>query len=117
MLSFTLTLKRLLKAIVRSWNVPFFRAALFLALILLISGASFYRSIEGWSFPDALLFAMSTVSPVGDGGIHPKTDFGKVFTVVYGFVGIGVFVALFAQFARALLNVETTPATDNEAEK
>ena len=110
MLSFALTLKRFLSAVIRSWEVPFFRAAFVLALIILLSGTSFYMSAEGWSFPDALLFAMSSVSPVGDGGIHPKTDFGKVFTVFYGFVGIGVFVALFVQFARALLKVDA--ATD-----
>jgi voltage-gated potassium channel len=94
MISFVLTVIRLLRAIVRSWEVPFFRAALALAAVLLLSGALFFMSVEGWAFPDALLFAMPCLSPLGDGGLHPQTAFGKIFAVLYAFVGIGLFVAL-----------------------
>lgn len=103
MLSLWLTLLRLLKAIVRSWNIPRFRAALTLAVLILLSGTVFYRSIEGWSWIDALYFSVATVSTVGFGDLSPRTDIGKLFTVVYIFVGVGIFVLLFAQFARALL--------------
>jgi hypothetical protein len=46
---------------------------------------------------------VTTISTVGLGDLSPKTAIGKLFTVVYIFVGVGVFVTLFAQFARALL--------------
>ncbi|MEP2029973.1 MAG: potassium channel family protein [Paracoccaceae bacterium] len=64
-----------------------------------------YRSVEGWSWVDALYFSATTMSTVGLGDLSPQTDFGKLFTVIYIFVGVGVFVALFAQFARAMLKV------------
>ena len=46
------------------------------------------------------------MSTVGYGDFSPQTTFGKLFTVVYIFVGIGVFVLLLTQFGRALLALE-----------
>lgn len=106
MISFFLTVYRLLKAIVRSWRHSTFRAGLFLAIALLLSGTLFYRSVEGWSWVDSLYFSATTISTVGLGDLSPQTNLGKIFTVLYIFVGVGVFVALFAQFARALLKVQ-----------
>ncbi|WP_425045821.1 potassium channel family protein [Primorskyibacter sp. S87] len=80
-----------------------FRGALFLAILLLLSGTLFYRSVEGWSWVDALYFSATTISTVGLGDLSPSTGIGKIFTVLYIFVGVGVFVALFAQFTKALL--------------
>jgi voltage-gated potassium channel Kch len=106
MLSFALTVLRLIKAVVRSWRVPTFRATLALAVFILLSGTIFYHGVEGWSWIDALYFSATTVSTVGLGDLSPQTEIGKLFTVIYMFVGIGVFVALFTQFARALLHIE-----------
>lgn len=103
MLPFALTIIRLLKAIVRSWGDKTFRAGLALSFLILLSGTTFYRTVEGWSWIDSLYFSVMTMSTVGLGDLSPVTSFGKIFTVVYIFVGVGVFVALFAQFAKALL--------------
>lgn len=106
MISLFLNAYRLLQAIARSWEAPGFRGGLLLALLILLSGTVFYRSVEGWSWIDALYFSATTVSTVGLGDLSPQTDAGKIFTVIYIFVGVGVFVALFAQFARALVRQE-----------
>lgn len=106
MMSFWLTVIRLLKAIVRSWDKPHFKAALFLASTILFSGSIFYRTVEGWSWVDAFYFSVTTMSTVGLGDLAPQTTVGKLFTVFYIFVGVGVFVLLLAQFARALLQVQ-----------
>lgn len=98
-----LNMYRLIKAIFRSWSDPKFHGSLLLAVLLLLSGTLFYRSVEGLSWVDALYFSATIVSTVGLGGFAPQTDLGKIFAVVYVFVGVGVFVALFAQFAKALL--------------
>ncbi|QJF51966.1 potassium channel family protein [Roseobacter ponti] len=115
MFPFALTTLRLLKAIIRSWSIPTFRAGLALAVLLLLSGTLFYRSIEGWSWVDSLYFSATTMSTVGFGDLSPQTDAGKLFTVLYIFVGVGVFVALFAQFARALLHIEDNDKSDKTA--
>lgn len=106
MFVFLLDLFYLLKAIIRSWSEPMFRAAFLLAMLTLVTGTIFYHNVEGWSWLDALYFSVATVSTVGFGDLAPQTMLGKLFTVVYIFVGVGVFVALFAQFAQALLTVK-----------
>ncbi|MCD9149272.1 potassium channel family protein [Pseudophaeobacter sp. MA21411-1] len=106
LISFFLTLYRFIKAVLRSWNDKNFRAALVLASAILLSGALFYHSVEGWSWTDSLYFSVTTISTVGLGDLSPQTQIGKLFTVLYIFVGVGVFVAVFTQFARALLDSE-----------
>lgn len=103
MISFFLNALRLLKAIFRSWNDPEFRGGLVLCLVILVSGTVFYARVEGWHWLDALYFSTSTLSTVGYGDLSPETRIGKIFTVIYIFVGVGMFVALFAQFAKVLL--------------
>lgn len=108
MVTFALTVLRLLKAIWRSCGDPTFRAGPALAVAILLSGTLLYRGVEGWSWIDSLYSSAMTISTVGLGDLAPQTDIGKVFTVIYTFVGVGVFVALFAQFARALLKVRSS---------
>ncbi|MEM8957931.1 MAG: potassium channel family protein [Pseudomonadota bacterium] len=103
MLSLLLNALRLLKAIARSWNDPHFRGGLVLCLAMLLSGTVFYSSVEGWHWVDALYFSATTLSTVGFGDLSPQTQIGKVFTVLFVFAGVGVFIALFVQFAKALL--------------
>ncbi len=117
MLSFALTLLRLFKAIWRSWQAPAFRATASLAVFILASGTIFYRSVEGWSWIDSFYFSVTTVSTVGNGYLAPQTDFGKLFTVVYIFVGVGVFVVLFTQFASALLRSEVVERDSTKKQK
>ena len=87
MLAFGLNMIRLLKAVGRSWDLPAFRSALALAFLILLSGTLFYRSVEGWTWIDALYFSATTVSTVGYGDLAPVTDSGKLFTIIYMFVG------------------------------
>jgi voltage-gated potassium channel Kch len=94
---------RLLRAIFRSWHVPAFRAALALTVLILLSGTIFYRSVEGWTWTDALYFSATTISTLGLGDPSPQTQVGKLFTIIYIFVGVGVFTVLVAHFAKALL--------------
>ncbi|WP_170600276.1 potassium channel family protein [Ruegeria arenilitoris] len=103
MISLFLNAYRLLKAIVRSWDDPHFRGGLLLCVLILLSGTLFYSSVEGWHWVDALYFSATTLSTVGFGDLSPATKIGKVFTVIYIFVGVGVFIAMFIQFAKALL--------------
>lgn len=103
MISFFLSLNRLARALWRLRGDAEFRALGILALLILLSGVFFYRQVEGWGWLDALYFCVMTLATVGYGDFAPSTDFGKIFTIIYTLVGIGVFVGIFARIAQALI--------------
>ena len=59
-------------------------------MIILFGGATFYYYIEQWSFLDALYFSTTTMTTVGYGDLTPHTNAGKMFTMVYIFLGVGI---------------------------
>lgn len=59
-------------------------------LLVLLGGATFYHLVEGWRYLDALYFTAYTMTTVGYGDFAPKTDFGKIFTIVYVFAGVAI---------------------------
>ena len=67
---------------------------------ILALGTWFYTRVEGWRVLDALYFTITTLTTVGYGDFSPKTDAGKIFTIFYIFVGLGLisgFVILLAE--------------------
>ncbi len=59
-------------------------------LFILINGTVFYHFIERLSWIDALYFSVITLTTVGYGDISPQTNIGKLFTIVYILVGLGI---------------------------
>jgi voltage-gated potassium channel Kch len=85
------------------WHDPAGRAVLGVAVTVIAVATVFYRIVEDMRWIDALYFSVITVSTVGYGDISPTTVAGKVFTMIYIVVGIGVFVALVSTTAHHLL--------------
>ncbi len=102
MLSFLLTLARFFRAIARAWSDPLFRSTAALTVALLVSGTVFYATVERLTPLDALYLSVMTLTTIGYGDLHPVTNAGKVFTMIYVFVGVGVLVAFVTRLAQAL---------------
>jgi voltage-gated potassium channel len=84
-------LRRFVRAIVDAWRSDVaFRILLALVVSLLVSGTTFFTLVEGWSVLDAFYFSVTTLTTVGFGDPAPTTALGKIFTILYIFVGLGV---------------------------
>lgn len=58
--------------------------------LIVIIGTLCYHYIEGWSWIDAAYFSVITLTTIGYGDFSPQTTFGKVFTIFYILIGVGV---------------------------
>lgn len=58
--------------------------------IILIFGTIAYHYLEGWSWLDALYFSIITLTTIGYGDLSPQTTEGKLFTILYILMGLGV---------------------------
>jgi voltage-gated potassium channel len=78
-------------ALRRAWRrSKDFRVLVYLVVLLLLSGTVFYSIVEGWSPLDAFYFSATTLTTVGFGDLAPQTALGKLGTVLYLFVGLGI---------------------------
>ena len=108
MISLLLTIRQFGRAIRYAWRDPAFQLLMMTTLLVLATGTAFYHFVEGWRWLDSLYFCVITLSTVGYGDFSPKTDPGKIFTIVYVFIGIGLLVAVFTRMAEALLETQRT---------
>ncbi|UZD90318.1 potassium channel family protein [Cognatishimia activa] len=54
----------------------------------------FYWLVERWSLLDSAYFVVVTAATIGYGDVVPQTSVGKLFTIGFVFVGVGLFVVL-----------------------
>jgi hypothetical protein len=99
MLSFALAFHRLYRVARFGAEDPEFRTLLTAALGQLVAGTVFYMFEEDWSFVDALYFCVTTLTTIGFGDPSPTSDFSKLFTIVYVFVGVGLIGSMIAALA------------------
>jgi voltage-gated potassium channel len=71
-----------------------FRIALAVSLTAILTGAIFYHIVEKLAWLDSIYFCVITLATVGYGDIVPHTDAGKVFTIFYVLIGIGIIATL-----------------------
>jgi len=88
--AFLILLFRFFRSLWRGLQDREFRALFLWVLAILFLGAWFYAKVEGWRALDAFYFTVTTLTTVGYGDFYPKTDAGKIFTIFYILVGLGL---------------------------
>ena len=83
----------LLRTIISFLKDEEYRDLLLTTLITVGGGAVTYRYLEGWSWVDSVYFSVVTLTTVGYGDFSPQTDAGKVFTIFYIIIGIGIILS------------------------
>ena len=107
MLSFILTLKRLLNALYKAMKEQVFKSLLTTLALILLSGTLFYHKTEGWSLLDSLYFSFVSLVPTGlNTGLIPQTDLSKWFTMLYLLVGVGIMLMLLLTLGIAVADFE-----------
>ncbi len=96
-------LRHLMGGLRFAFREPQVQALVLLAGSLIGVATVFYRLVEGWSIIDSLYFSVVTIATVGYGDLAPHTVLGKLFTIVYIFAGIGLFVAAATAIAQAVI--------------
>jgi hypothetical protein len=89
-----------------------FRATLVLFLGLLVAGTIVYSIVEGWSPLDSLYFSVVTLATVGYGDLHPVTDLGKAFTILYILTGVGVLVVFASRVVNTMVDRRSEEARE-----
>ncbi|GAA3408438.1 potassium channel family protein [Paenibacillus hodogayensis] len=102
MISFALTLKRMLTGLIHAFKEKNFRTLFILTVMILLSGTLFYYRVEHFTVIDALFFSVMTLTTVGTAELAPHSDMGKLFTIVYTFAGIGIIFGFIYYIARGI---------------
>lgn len=104
MIDFFVMIARFFMAIGRSIkHEPQARALLVFVIVILISGTVFFMEVEHWSVVDSIYYCVNTLTTVGTGELRPHTDVGKIFTVIYLFMGVGAVLAALKLVSRHAL--------------
>lgn len=77
-----------------------YRVLIVAAVGVIATGTVVYHFVEKLTWINAYYFSVVTLSTVGYGDITPHTNFGKIFTTFYIFVGVGIITTFITMTAR-----------------
>jgi voltage-gated potassium channel Kch len=98
--AFFLLLYRFFRSLWHGMKEKDFRNLFLWLLTIILLGSWFYVRVEHWTFLDSIYFSITTLATVGYGDLSPQTAIGKVFTIFYILIGIGMlsgFIVLLAE--------------------
>jgi len=86
------------------WRDPRSRGLVVLVAGLIGGGTVFYQRVEGFGWIESLYFTVITLTTVGYGDLAPSTTAGRLFTVFFVLIGVGLLVAFVSEVARTMID-------------
>ncbi len=90
-----------------------YRDLLLTTSIVVTFGSVVYHYLEGWNWIDAIYFSVITLTTVGYGDLSPQTDEGKLFTIFYIIIGIGLILSFINTIYSHYNDVKSGSKTSN----
>ena len=113
--AFLILFVRFFRAIRDGLKDPDFRGLFYWVAGFLGMGTWFYARVEGWSVLDSLYFYVITLTTVGYGDFSPQTPAGKIFTIIYILVGLGLISGFVILLAERIGIMKKDKEEENEA--
>jgi voltage-gated potassium channel Kch len=88
-----------------------------LVIAVLTVGTIFYHLVERWGWIDSLYFSVITLTTVGYGDFAPKTTAGKLFTIFYIVVGLGILASYITTLGNRALAAQQARIERRQAER
>lgn len=118
MLSFILTVKRFIEALVKAFKTPMFLSLFTTLFLIILSGTLFYTNKEGWGVVDAIYFCVVSLIPTGvNTNLTPVSNLGKIFTMLYLVVGTGVMFITLLTLGKTMINTKALEERKAEGKK
>ena len=74
---------------------------------MLLTGTIFYWLAEDWTLIQSLYLSVVTLTTVGYGDLTPTSDYSRIFTIIYIFLGLGVLVTFVSSIAQHYMGQKT----------
>jgi voltage-gated potassium channel len=108
MLSLLHSLKKLFKSVKYILKEEDIRSLLILIATILAIGTAFYSIVEKLSILDALYLSFITLTTIGYGDFYPVTSFGKIFTMIYSIIGLGIMAMFISIVSKSYIKYNDT---------
>ncbi|MEM1322515.1 MAG: potassium channel family protein [Bacteroidota bacterium] len=82
-----------------------YRSLLITSTVIIGVGGIVYHYLEGWDWVDAFYFSVITLTTIGYGDFAPQTPAGKIFTMFYILIGLGMILTFINTVYRHYNNV------------
>ena len=83
----------------------------------ILIGGYIYSVVEGWRILDSIYFVIMTMTTIGYGDFVPLTDFGKILTMFFSFIGVSMALYLVSLIGRVVFRAKIDKKLSKSREK
>ena len=90
-----------------------YRDLLLTTIVIIGIGSVVYHYLEDWDWLDSIYFSIITLTTIGYGDFSPQTQGGKIFTMFYILIGLGMILSFINTVYRHYADVKSVEVQKN----